>query len=85
MEEIQVQSNSQPEVVDDFIRNYLSSKSLLKTLDAFQNEWYEMQQKQKLNEEDLVIVPDIYMQNREMSATLEKLRLDAQASKDIAK
>jgi hypothetical protein len=28
--------NKYPEVVDDYIRNYLSSKGLLKSLDAFQ-------------------------------------------------
>lgn len=28
-----------PEVVDDFIRNYLAKKKLSKTLDTFETEW----------------------------------------------
>lgn len=35
-EEISAGVEKQPEVVDDFIRNFLSSKGLMKSLDAFQ-------------------------------------------------
>ena len=35
-EEISAGVEKQPEVVDDFIRNFLSSKGLMKSLDSFQ-------------------------------------------------
>ncbi|KAI8619198.1 WD40-repeat-containing domain protein [Chytriomyces sp. MP71] len=73
-----------PEVVDDFIRNYLSSKGLFKSLEAFQNEWYEFQQKGSLSLEDRVIVPDVYIKNQELSDSIQKLRIDVDNYKEIA-
>ncbi|KAJ3284248.1 Sperm-associated antigen 16 protein [Borealophlyctis nickersoniae] len=73
-----------PEVIDDYIRNYLSSKGLLKSLDAFQNEWYECQQKGKLSPEDTTIVPDVYQRNQDLADALQKLRVDVENYKDIA-
>ncbi|KAI8809116.1 WD40-repeat-containing domain protein [Cladochytrium replicatum] len=72
------------ELVDDFIRNYLSSKGLSRSLDAFQNEWYELQQKAKLAPEDILVVPDVYQRNQELSDALQKLRVDVELYKDIA-
>ncbi|KAI8908953.1 WD40-repeat-containing domain protein [Gorgonomyces haynaldii] len=73
-----------PEVIDDFIRNYLSSKGLFKSLEAFQNEWYEAQQKGKLTPEDLTIVPDVYKQNQQFADAIAKLRQDVDSYKEIA-
>ncbi|KAI8897792.1 WD40-repeat-containing domain protein [Globomyces pollinis-pini] len=73
-----------PEVIDDFIRNYLSSKGLLKSLDAFQNEWYEFQQADKIPSEVTVIVPDIYQQNQKLSDSVSKLKIEVDFHKDIA-
>ncbi|RKO84244.1 hypothetical protein BDK51DRAFT_33104 [Blyttiomyces helicus] len=73
-----------PEVIDDYIRNYLASKGMLKSLDTFQNEWYEFQQKGKLSPEDLTIVPDVYQRNQELADSLQKLRIDVEDYKDIA-
>ncbi|KAI8825224.1 WD40-repeat-containing domain protein [Fimicolochytrium jonesii] len=73
-----------PEVVDDYVRNWLSSKGLLKSLDAFQNEWYEFQQRGKLSQEDITPVPDVYLRNQELADALQKLRVDVETYKDIA-
>ncbi|KAI9344045.1 WD40-repeat-containing domain protein [Obelidium mucronatum] len=73
-----------PEVVDDYIRNYLSTKGMLKSLDAFQNEWYELQQKGSLSPEDRIIVPDVYIKNQELADSLQKLRIDVDNYKEIA-
>ncbi|KAJ3272040.1 Sperm-associated antigen 16 protein [Terramyces sp. JEL0728] len=73
-----------PEVIDDYIRNYLSSKALLKSLDAFQNEWYEFQHKGKIAAEDIILVPNIYQQNQELSNSVQKLRVEVEIHKDIA-
>ena len=39
-----------PEVVDDFIRNFLIKVGMSRTLDNFNSEWYDLQQKGKLAE-----------------------------------
>ena len=43
-----------PEVVDDFIRNFLIRYKMTRTLDAFQREWYELQQRGELDNPELV-------------------------------
>jgi hypothetical protein len=32
-------------VIDDFIRNFLTTLQMKKTMNIFQNEWYELQKK----------------------------------------
>ncbi|KAJ3134696.1 Sperm-associated antigen 16 protein [Physocladia obscura] len=73
-----------PEVVDDYIRNYFSSKGLMKSLDAFQNEWYELQQKGSLSPEDRHVVSDVYIKSQELADSLQKLRIDVENYKEIA-
>ncbi|KAI8839268.1 WD40-repeat-containing domain protein [Chytridium lagenaria] len=84
-EEPTVSITKRPEVIDDYIRNYLASKGLFKSLEAFQNEWYEFQQKGKLSPEDVTIVPDVYQKNQELADSLQKLRIDVENYKEIAR
>lgn len=72
-----------PEVIDDFFRNFLARNGLDKSLDTFQNEWYEMQRKGKLAL-DSTTVPDVYIRNQEMAKALGKVRIDVENYKDIA-
>ncbi|KAJ3212750.1 Sperm-associated antigen 16 protein [Entophlyctis luteolus] len=81
---LQEKLTKRPEVVDDYIRNYFASKGLMKSLDAFQNEWYEFLQKGLLSQEDRNIVPDVYVKNQELSDALQKLRVDVDNYKEIA-
>ncbi|KAJ3039908.1 Sperm-associated antigen 16 protein [Rhizophlyctis rosea] len=83
-EELTPSLTKRPEVIDDYIRNFLSSKGLVKSLDAFQNEWYEFQQKAALSPEDTTVVPDVYQRNQELADALQKLRIDVENYKDIA-
>ncbi|KAJ3334065.1 Sperm-associated antigen 16 protein [Blyttiomyces sp. JEL0837] len=83
-EELVANLKQRPEVIDDYIRNYLSSKGLLKSLEAFQNEWYEFQQQNKLTPEDVCVVPDVYHKNQELADSLQKLRVDVENYKEIA-
>ncbi|KAJ3058446.1 Sperm-associated antigen 16 protein, partial [Quaeritorhiza haematococci] len=76
--------NRRPEVIDDYIRNYLTSKGLVRSLEAFQNEWYEFQQKGKLSPEDVMVVPDVYHSNQELAESLQRLRADVEHYKEIA-
>eukprot|EP00946_MAST-07B_sp_MAST-7B-sp1_P004695 g4695.t1 len=55
-----------PSVVDDFIRNFLIARKMKRTLDEFNTEWYEKQAKGQLKEEDIGVVPDIYLRNLEL-------------------
>ena len=55
-----------PSVVDDFIRNFLIARHMNRTLDEFNTEWYEKQAKGHLKEEDIGVVPDIYLRNLEL-------------------
>ena len=71
-----------PEVVDDFIRNFLVKVGMKRTLDNFNSEWYELQAKGKLAEEYTATVPDIYLRNQDLDervvslqAQLDKMRV----------
>ncbi|KAI9144583.1 WD40-repeat-containing domain protein [Paraphysoderma sedebokerense] len=81
---IQPTVTKRPEVIDDFIRNYLSRKGLKKALEAFQNEWYEFLQKGQLSPEDVILVPDVYHQIQDLDTSIKKLRVDLENSKEIA-
>ncbi|TPX44436.1 hypothetical protein SeLEV6574_g04504 [Synchytrium endobioticum] len=73
-----------PELIDDFIRNYLASKGMLASLGTFQNEWYDFLQKGKLTEEDVTLVPDVYQKTIELQESLTKLRMDLHHANQIA-
>ncbi|CAB1316049.1 unnamed protein product [Coregonus sp. 'balchen'] len=53
-----------PEVVDDFLRNFLVKMGMSRTLDCFQAEWYEMVQRGLLNTKLVEFVLDAYMHNQ---------------------
>ncbi len=55
-----------PEVVDDFIRNFLLKMKMTKTLDCFQTEWYEKATSGQLTPEDVGVVADVYQRNQEL-------------------
>ena len=61
-----------PEVVDDFIRNFLIRYKMTRTLDAFQREWYELQTRGGLENPELV--PDCYVQNEELENRVKFLQ-----------
>lgn len=63
-----------PVVVDDFVRNFLIKTSMVRTLDAFNHEWYELVAKGKLKEEDVGVVPDIYVRNQALDEQVKELR-----------
>lgn len=61
-----------PEVIDDFVRNFLVKANLNRTLECFETEWYEKQPQISENGKglDTLIVPDVYRQN---AKTMEEL------------
>jgi WD40 repeat protein len=56
----------------------------LKSLDTFQNEWYEMTSKRGSRLVEESVVPDVYCRNQELARALEKVRIDVESYKDIA-
>nr|KAF6451182.1 sperm associated antigen 16 [Molossus molossus] len=51
-----------PEVIEDFLCNFLIKMGMTRTLDCFQSEWYELIQKGVTELTDVGNVPDIYTQ-----------------------
>ena len=73
-----------PEATDDFVRNFLVKLNLLKTLNAFQNEWYEFLQSGKLKPEDAGTVPDVYAKNQQLNDNVKFLQLEVERFKSAA-
>ena len=64
------------ESTDDFVRNFLVRLGMVKTLEAFQSEWYELKAKGKLKNEDIAPVPDVYLKNQELRDQVNSMRND---------
>lgn len=80
--------SQRPQVIDDFIRNFLMKYNMKRSLDTFQTEWYEMQQSGKFKDSELQVVPDDYARNQllyeevvMMRQELEKARMVAEKAK----
>lgn len=78
------------EQVDDFFRNFLLKNGFKKTLNAFQEEWYELETKKKLKNSSSERTPDIYLQNellQQQTATLkefvEKSKIEVSKTKQL--
>ncbi|XP_041432811.1 sperm-associated antigen 16 protein isoform X2 [Xenopus laevis] len=70
-----------PEVVDDFVRNFLIKMGMMKTLECFQTEWYEMMQKGLLSAEVAGFVPDIYAHNQMLETEIKSLKKQVETYK----
>uniref|UniRef100_A0A7S3GHL0 Sperm-associated antigen 16 protein n=1 Tax=Palpitomonas bilix TaxID=652834 RepID=A0A7S3GHL0_9EUKA len=49
-----------------------------------QTEWYELQQKGKLSDEDVAVVPDLYLRNRQLDGIIQQLRKDLEKAQEVA-
>ncbi|XP_056392040.1 sperm-associated antigen 16 protein isoform X6 [Hyla sarda] len=70
-----------PEVVDDFLRNFLIKMGMMKTLECFQTEWYEMMQKGLLQPEAVGFVPDVYASNQMLDSEIKSLKKEVETYK----
>ncbi|KAL9966119.1 hypothetical protein ACROYT_G024139 [Oculina patagonica] len=75
---------TRPEIVEDFVRNFLVKMGMTRTLDCFQTEWYELLQEGMLNEEDVRVVPDIYVKNQQLDDLVTHLRQEVNKFKEAA-
>jgi WD40 repeat protein len=73
-----------PEVVEDFVRNYLMKMGMLATLDCFQVEWYRLKESGQLQDLSNHSLPDVYHQNRQLIKQIELLKEDVDKYKGAA-
>ena len=53
-----------------------------RTLDSFNTEWYEKQAKGQLQEEDVGVVPDIYLRNLDLDEQVKTLQVEVAKMRD---
>ncbi|XP_077627088.1 sperm-associated antigen 16 protein-like [Crocuta crocuta] len=85
LEQKTVFPSKQPEVIEDFLCNFLIKMGMTRTLDCFQSEWYELIQKGLTELKDLGNVPDVYTQNMLLENENKNLKKDLKHYKQAAK
>uniref|UniRef100_A0A673SVB6 Sperm associated antigen 16 n=1 Tax=Suricata suricatta TaxID=37032 RepID=A0A673SVB6_SURSU len=73
-----------PEVIEDFLCNFLIKMGMTRTLDCFQSEWYELIQKGLTELRDLGTVPDVYTQNMLLENENKNLKKELKHYKQAA-
>uniref|UniRef100_A0A670I5J3 Sperm associated antigen 16 n=1 Tax=Podarcis muralis TaxID=64176 RepID=A0A670I5J3_PODMU len=73
-----------PEVVDDFLCNFLIRMGMNRTLDCFQTEWYELMQRGILEPKDIGFVPDAYTCNQHLERENKYLKKEMESYKIAA-
>ena len=66
-------SDNRKECGDEFIKNFFIKFGMRKTLESFQQEWYELKANDKLDTSQLPEIPQIYRLNAELSDELAVL------------
>ena len=77
-------SIERPVVIDDFIRNFLTKSKMNKTMNTFQQEWFDLQKKGTFQDVGLGLVTDINNKNIKMQAKIEKMRSELASAKVVA-
>ena len=57
-------------VIDDFIRNFLKKMKLQKTMNIFQNEWFELQKKNTFQDMGIGLITDIKNKSQRMETKI---------------
>ncbi|XP_036174429.1 sperm-associated antigen 16 protein [Myotis myotis] len=73
-----------PEVIEDFLCNFLIKMGMTRTLDCFQSEWYELIQKGVTKLKEVGAVPDVYTQNMVLENENKNLKKDLKQWKQAA-
>jgi len=71
-------------LLDDFMRNFFTKYKFKRTLEAFQQEWYEMTRKGKFSANDLGNIPDVYLKNDKLEEKIETLTSELNMAKIAA-
>ncbi|KAA0152416.1 hypothetical protein FNF29_03982 [Cafeteria roenbergensis] len=75
---------TRPTVIDDFVRNFLIRAGLLRSLESFNREWFEMKARGKLRPEDATPVPDVYLRNQGLEDVVTRLRVELKHAEEVA-
>ncbi|XP_037379885.2 sperm-associated antigen 16 protein isoform X2 [Talpa occidentalis] len=73
-----------PEVIEDFLCNFLIKMGMTRTLDCFHSEWYELVQKGVSEVKDAGNVPDVYTQNMLLENENKNLKKELKHYKQAA-
>uniref|UniRef100_A0A2I3RVR0 Sperm associated antigen 16 n=1 Tax=Pan troglodytes TaxID=9598 RepID=A0A2I3RVR0_PANTR len=73
-----------PEVIEDFLCNFLIKMGMTRTLDCFQSEWYELIQKGVTELRTVENVPDVYTQIMLLENENKNLKKDLKHYKQAA-
>lgn len=80
----QAASVERPVVVDDFIRNFLTKCNMNKTMNIFQQEWFELQKKGTFQDLGIGLITDITNKNAKLEVKIAKMRTELDSAKVIA-
>jgi WD40 repeat protein len=76
--------SQRPMIVDDFFRNFLLQHNLSKSLETFQQEWYDHQLKGELSPTEVAVVPDLYSRNQDLFEEINVLRRELDQARQVA-
>ncbi|XP_006867845.1 PREDICTED: sperm-associated antigen 16 protein [Chrysochloris asiatica] len=76
--------HAEPEVIQDFLCNFLIKMGMTRTLDCFQSEWYELIQKGLIELRDAETVPGVYSQNMLLENENKNLKKELKHYKQAA-
>ena len=68
-------------VIDDFIRNFLQRFAMKKTMNTFQQEWYELQKKGIFQDNGIGLITDISNKNARLGLKIEKMSEELKQAK----
>lgn len=85
VKDVPLTATPSPEVVEDFVCNFLASNNMHATLDSFQSEWYRLATNNQLQVHQAMVLPDAYAQIRQLETALSQLKLELQGYKRSAK
>jgi hypothetical protein len=71
-------------VIDDFIRNFLTKLKMKKTMNIFQQEWYDLQKKGTFQDLGIGLITDIKNKNAKMEQKLDRMTNELKQAKIVA-
>jgi hypothetical protein len=77
-------SESRAEDCDEFLRNFFIKFGMKKTLDSFQQEWFELKTKGELDKSKMPDIPQVYKENIDLSNVLAALQKEVDEARIIA-
>ncbi len=77
-------ASSKPENSDEFLRNFFIKFGMKKTLDSFQQEWFELKAKGQLDISKLPQIPEIYRVNGQLSDELAVMQQELDEARILA-